>query len=231
MKRISCLIGVLAAVVTSSSLLAAGTVTAKVSFITRRGQHPEPTETLVWLEPQPGTRIAKPSSTQKYQITTRSKALVPRILPIPVGATVQFPNDDPISHNLFSLSSPNGFDLGLYRKGAGKQHTFTAPGIVNVYCNVHPNMSAVIHVMDTPYYALADAAGTATLSGVAAGKYRMIAWNEQAGSSEAAIEVAADGTIKGPQAITIDGRDLRSASSHENKYGQPYASSSGTRDY
>src|SRR5438477_11979056 len=135
--------------------LAAATVSGKISFITKRGQNPVVNETLVWLEPA-GKAVRKPPQT--FQMMTRGKTLVPHVLAIPVGSTVEFPNDDPISHNLFSLSGGNTFDLGLYRRGAGKAHTFESPGIVNVYCNVHPNMSAVIHVMATPYFSFADAA-------------------------------------------------------------------------
>jgi plastocyanin len=220
-----------AAVLYTSSLLAAGAVTVRVNFLTRRGQHPVPAETLVWLEPQPGTKVPHPLPTQKYQLVTRSKSLVPRILAIPMGATVQFPNDDPISHNLFSLSTPNGFDLGLYRRGSGKEHVFTSPGIVNVYCNVHPNMAAVIHVLDTPYYTLADGTGSASLPGVVPGRYRLIAWNEQSGSAAIPIEVAADGSVRGSTLITIDSRSARSTAAHPNKFGQSYSGTSGDRDY
>src|SRR5437016_6523307 len=136
--------------------LAAATVSGKISFITKRGQNPVVNETLVWLDPA-GRSLRKPPQT--FQMMTRGKTLVPHVLAIPVGSTVEFPNDDPISHNLFSLSTNNSFDLGLYRKGAGKSHKFDSAGIVNVYCNVHPNMSSVIHVMATPYYTFTDASG------------------------------------------------------------------------
>src|SRR5258708_39349254 len=144
-----------AAIIVIAALpLAAANVTGKVAFVTKRGQNPVPAETLVWVEPASGRAVRVMPGT--FQITTRNKILVPHVLAIPVGSTVIFPNDDPISHNLFSLSSNNAFDLGLYRKGAGKSQKFETPGIVNVYCNVHPNMSAVIQVMTTPHFALPD---------------------------------------------------------------------------
>src|SRR5207237_321916 len=146
--------------------LAAATVSGKISFITKRGQNPVISETLVWLEPT-GKSMRRPPQT--FQMMTRGKTLVPHVLAIPLGSTVEFPNDDPISHNLFSLSSNNSFDLGLYRRGAGKAHTFESPGIVNVYCNVHPNMSAVIHVMATPYFSFADAPANYSIANVPAG--------------------------------------------------------------
>jgi plastocyanin len=197
----------------------AGGVSGRVNFVTKRGQNPIVNETLVWLEPSPGTRAAKRPAAS-FTMTTRGKALLPHVMAIPVGSTVTFPNEDPISHNLFSLSSASSFDLGLYRTGAGKSHTFTAPGTVNVYCNVHPNMSAVIQVMATPYYGFADAAGNFTLADVNPGKYEIVAWNEQGGVAHAGtVEVPASGMTN--IAVTIDGRNYRIAG-HANKEGKPY---------
>jgi plastocyanin len=209
-------------IVASVILLSAGGLQAaplsgKVSFQTKRGQNPAVNETLVWLEPQGSLKAAKkPAAT--FQMTTRGKLLIPHVLAIPVGSTVDFPNDDPISHNLFSLSGSNGFDLGLYRRGAGKSHKFESPGIVNVYCNVHPNMSSVIHVMATPYYTFTDAAGAYSFD-VPAGRYRVVAWNEQGGMAESTIDVPAAGT--GNVALMIDSRNYR-ATSHTNKEGKAY---------
>ncbi|MGH9421740.1 MAG: hypothetical protein ACRD3J_17310, partial [Thermoanaerobaculia bacterium] len=163
-----------------------------------------------------------------FQITTRNKTLVPHVLAIPVGSTVTFPNDDPISHNLFSLSSGNAFDLGLYRRGAGKSQKFDSPGVVNVYCNVHPNMSAVIQVMVTPYFDFADAKGNFSVTNVPAGKYRLMAWNEQGGQSEVAIEISG-GAAPPPVALTLDSRNYR-ATQHMDKAGQPYRAPS-SREY
>src|SRR5205809_389807 len=148
--------------------LAAANVTGKVAFVTKRGQNPVPAETLIWLEPLSGKAPRHTPGT--FQIVTRNKTLIPHVLAVPVGSTVAFPNDDPISHNLFSLSSNNAFDLGLYRKGAGKSQKFDTPGLVNVYCNVHPNMSAVIQVLDTPYFTFSDPTGNYAISNVPGGR-------------------------------------------------------------
>ena len=198
--------------------LASATVSGKISFVTKRGQHPVANETLVWLEPA-GKNVRRPPQT--FQMMTRGKALVPHVLAIPLGSTVEFPNDDPISHNLFSLSTANSFDLGLYRKGAGKAHKFDTPGVVNVYCNVHPSMSAVIHVMATQYYTFADAAGNYAVADIPPGKYRLVAWNEQGGQTVADIEVSASGSVAGPVAVTLDSRNYR-MTQHLDKTGKPY---------
>lgn len=204
--------------------LTAATVSGKISFITKRGQNPVVNETLVWLEPA-GRSIRKPPQT--FQMMTRGKTLVPHVLAIPVGSTIEFPNDDPISHNLFSLSTNNTFDLGLYRRGAGKSHKFDTPGVVNVYCNVHPNMSSVIHVMGTPYYTFADPAGNYALADIPPGKFRLVVWNEQGGQSSADVEVSASGTVTGSLALTLDSRNYR-ITQHLDKTGKPYQ---GPREY
>ncbi len=205
----------------------AATVSGKVSFVSKRGQNPTVGETVVWLEPAGGKIIKKSPAT--FQMMTRGKMLVPHVMAIPAGSTVAFPNDDPISHNLFSLSTGNSFDLGLYRKGAGKSQKFETPGLVNVYCNVHPNMSAVVHVMSTPFYVLADAAGNYAVTDVPPGKYRLVAWNEQGGQSESVVEVSNAGTVTGSLSLTIDSRNYRAAQ-HTNKQGKPYKAPS-LRDY
>src|SRR5256714_10289725 len=176
-----------AAVPGAAAPLAAASVGGKVNFIMKRGQTPVINETLVWLEPASGKAAPRPPA--KFQMTTRGKTLLPHVLAVPVGSTVEFPNDDPISHNLFSLSSASTFDLGIYRKGAGKSQKFATPGVVNVYCNVHPTMSAVIHVMPTPYYAFADAGGSYAIHDVPAGEYKLVAWNEEGGQRPTMIDV------------------------------------------
>jgi plastocyanin len=197
--------------------LDAAVVNGKVLFLTKRGQKPVVNETLVWLDAL-GRAPKRPGTT--FTMTTRGKTLLPHVLAVPAGSTITFPNDDPITHNLFSLTAGNTFDLGLYRKGAGKSHKFEAPGAVNVYCNIHPTMSAVVHVMSTPYYGFAGANGDYSFD-VPAGKYRVTAWNEQGGSAMNDIEVTYDGRVVGVTLLTIDGRNSR-AVQHKNKFGQAY---------
>jgi plastocyanin len=217
MKRLLVLCA-LPIVLAVTGILAAAPVSGHVSFNVSRGQKPVTNETLVWLEPA-GTRVARKAAPVTVQMTTRGKMLLPHVLAIPVGSTVNFPNEDPISHNLFSLSSPNQFDLGLYRAGAGKSHTFTAPGVVNVYCNVHPNMSSVIHVLSSPYYTFADATGNFNFADVPAGHYDVVAWNEMGGAARTAIDVTS--AAGQPLALMLDARGYKSVQ-HQNKYGKTY---------
>src|SRR5688572_4930511 len=191
MKRFLIVTGVCIALF--STELSAAVVTGKVMFLTKRGQRPVVNETLVWLEAT-GRAPKRPASA--FTMTTRSKTFLPHILAVPAGSTINFPNEDPIAHNLFSLTPGNAFDLGLYRRGVGKNHKFETPGAVNVYCNVHPNMSAVVHVMSTPWYGFADANGNYSFD-VPPGKYRVTAWNEQGGSATSEIQVADNGKVAG----------------------------------
>jgi len=221
MKR---LLGVVACVVTVVSAASAAELSGTVKFLKRRGQRPNVSETLVWLEP---SFEAKPRDSGRFKVLTRSKTLIPHVIAVPVGSTIDFPNDDPISHNLFSLSSPNTFDLGFYRRGAGKSHRFERPGIVLVYCNVHPNMSAVIHVMKTPFFIFTDAMGGYRFDDLPAGHYRVYAWNEVGGLAESEANVSVSGGVTVD--LTIDSRRYREQP-HMNKEGKPYNRSSGN-DY
>ena len=192
-------------------------VSGQIRFETRRGQRPVVTETVVSLEPQ---ETPRPRKSEQAVVTTRSKTLLPHVVAVPVGSTIRFPNEDPISHNLFSVSPSNSFDLGFYRSGAGKSETFEKPGVVQIYCNVHPNMSAVVHVMATPHYVFAAADGSFSFEGVAAGRYRLRASNEL-GETVADVVVAPNGSVSGATRLTIDTRKFRGGS-HMNKHGQPY---------
>ena len=142
MKRIllaACVFGL------SVSDLSAAVVNGKVMFLTKRGQRPVVNETLVWLDPA-GRAPKRPGA--PFTMTTRSKAFLPHILAVPAGSTISFPNEDPISHNLFSLTPGHTFDLGLYRKGASKEIRFERPGLVRLFCNIHAQMAAYVMVLD-----------------------------------------------------------------------------------
>lgn len=203
--------------------LSAAVVSGQVMFLTKRGQNPVKNETLIWLDPVGGKPSRRTAPT--FTMTTRRKTFLPHVVAVPVGATINFPNEDPIAHNLFSLTPGNTFDLGLYRKGPGKPHKFETPGVVSIYCNVHPNMSAVVHVMSTPYYGFADANGRYSFD-VPPGKYRLTAWNEQGGTVTSDIVVGPNGLPNAPL-VTIDSRNFRQ-SQHKNKFGQTYKPA---RDY
>jgi len=94
--------------------------------------------------------------------------------------SVEFPNGDPIFHNVFSLSKPASFDLGRYPKGSSRSVRFDKPGMVKVFCHIHSDMSAVIVVLDNPYFATPDRHGRYSIDGLPPGEYTVVGWHERA---------------------------------------------------
>ena len=111
-------------------------------------------------------------------VDQRDKTFVPHVSVVTRGTTVRFPNDDSVFHNVFAFFQAKKFDLGMYPRGASKAVTFDRTGLVVVLCNVHSDMSAYIMVVDTPYYAVADAQGRFRLPDVPPGSYVLHAWHE-----------------------------------------------------
>jgi hypothetical protein len=108
---------------------------------------------------------------------------------VQVGQLVEFPNEDDIFHNLFSLSSGNRFSLGRYAPGVTETNVFENPGVVHLFCDIHAEMAGVILVVATPYLTRVQADGTYSLTGVPAGDYRAIAWHPTAGADTSDIAV------------------------------------------
>ena len=152
-------------------------------------------------------------------MTMKAKAFLPRTVVIPVGGTVEFPNEDPIFHNVFSVSGENRFDLDLYKRPKSGSWTFQHAGIARVYCNIHPQMSAIVVVRDNSCFAKAAADGTFTIENVPAGKYVLKAWHERGGEAALDIVVAAEGTV-GAQ-LLLDTSSFNKVQ-HKNKFGKDY---------
>jgi plastocyanin len=153
-----------------------------------------------------------------FTLAQRQKTFQPGILGVPAGSTVDFPNQDAIFHNVFSLSSPSPFDLGLYRAGASKSRIFREPAVYRVFCNIHPQMSAVIVVSPTPYVTSTDRDGRYTLT-LPPGRYRLTATTGRSAPVTREIVVGAAATAS--DAIVIDERALVEKP-HPNKFGKPY---------
>ena len=108
----------------------------------------------------------------------QNETFVPHVLPIVKGTTVAFPNDDPLFHNVFSLSAARSFDLGRYPKGTSKAVQFDRAGIVQVFCHIHADMSAIVVVLDNPFFTV-PRAGHYAIDDVPPGDYRVVAWHER----------------------------------------------------
>jgi len=125
----------------------------------------------------------------KAQILQRSETFLPRVVAVTVGSEVEFPNDDPIYHNVFSLSRVRQFNLGRYPRGETRSQRFDRPGIVKVFCDIHSHMSATVMVFDHPWFAIPDADGNFTLNGVPPGDRQVTAWHERLGDTTIDVRV------------------------------------------
>jgi len=175
----------------------------------------EASQAVVYFRPD--RPIAPPVPKSEFVMRTRAKSFDPQILAIPVGASVRFPNNDPILHNVFSSSGRNAFDLGIYGRGAGEAKVFAQPGLVRVYCNVHREMVAHILVLDTPYVVRPDTEGRYRIDLRDGVSGELFVWHPRASLWRKRL----DG--KAAQTIDIDiALDRPLVPPHPNKFGRPY---------
>lgn len=177
---------------------------------------------VVWLTPTKGEAPKPPEKV--FRLVQKNKHFSPHLLVVPVGSAVLFPNEDPFFHNVFSVYEGTRFDLGLYESGSSKEVRFNRPGPSYIFCNIHPEMSAVIMVMTTPYYATTDAAGDYSIEDVPPGEYEFQVWYESA-QPEQLKRLQHRVTITATNA-RLDPVTVQAAPSlavnHKNKYGQDY---------
>jgi plastocyanin len=177
-----------------------------------------------WLTPRQSDPAPVAANGHTYTLLQKNKEFIPHLLIVPVGSVVHFPNADPFFHNVFSLFDGRRFDLGLYEAGTTREVTFGREGISYIFCNIHPEMSAVVIALSTPYYAAGDTEGHFRIRGVPADDYVLHVWVQ--GEDETALKaltrnvhVGKDRTDLG--VLTLP-RSPRPAASHENKYGKKY---------
>ena len=181
--------------------VAAATVRGSVALVASLDpmvrKHRDFSGVVVWLEPVNGP-VDSPPPSRPAQMLQKDKTFKPHVLAIPVGGRVSFPNLDPIFHNAFSNFNGQIFDVGLYKPGQSRTVAFKRPGIVRVFCNIHPQMSAVIAVMDTPYFSVTDKTGLFTIENVPPGNYQLHVFHERASAEtldslarKIAVEIAA----------------------------------------
>ncbi len=172
-------------------------------------------DVVVYIEKVP-KRFAALKHVRK--MAQRDKTFAPHILAVTKGSSVEFPNEDKFFHNVFSLSEGNTFDLGLYRAGTSKNVTFERSGVVDVYCNIHPNMWAQILVVDNPFYAVTTKEGTFEIPKVPPGSYTLIAWLSGGEAVRQPVRVDPGGRAL----VKFDLREGSSSKPHLNKFNQPY---------
>ena len=175
-------LGAMLLVCAALSLAQEITLTARIAMMGHKtsGRH-NAGNVVVWLTPVSGGAAPAPMQlAPPLQLVQKNKTFEPHVLVVPVGAVVAFPNHDPFFHNVFSLFEGKRFDLGLYDAGSTRDVHFDKPGVSYIFCNIHPEMSAVVLALETPYYGISNARGEAVIGTVPAGDYTLRVWYENA---------------------------------------------------
>jgi plastocyanin len=160
-----------------------------------------------------GTRAGPP-----VKIEQKGRKFVPDLVAITVGDKVVFPNVDSFLHNVFSQSGTRKFDLGSFKKGDSKEKEFPSPGVVDVYCNIHPEMAATILVLPNRLHTRSGADGTFVLEGVPPGNWTLFAYTRRAAKPVSAkIRVISEGDTEVELALQRGAEPP-----HLNKYGEQY---------
>ncbi len=199
----------------------AATISGKVTLTGSKSPEKDNAGVVVWLEPLHGA--PPPTAPSTANIAHKNKTFVPHVVAIRTGSKVLFPNLDPFFHNAFSNYDGQVFDVGLHPPGSTREQTFKRAGIVRLFCNIHPTMSAVIVVLDTPYFAVSNAAGVFSISKVPPGDYRLKFFHERA-TPDVLMTLEKQITVGEDQAlpeITVSEAGYLTAP-HKNKYNKDY---------
>jgi plastocyanin len=178
---------------------------------------------VVWLESASGAAVL-PAASRHAEMLQKNKTFSPHVLAITVGTTVDFPNRDFIFHNAFSNYNGETFDIGLYPPRTSKSTVFSRAGVVRVFCNIHPTMSAVIVVLKSPHFGVSDHSGAFQIPNVPPGSYRLRVFHERATEQtlealSRIVDISADG-LQLPAISVSESGYLQLP--HKNKFGKDY---------
>jgi plastocyanin len=188
-----------------------------------RNGRPDLSGIVFWLTPANGA-ASRSATRSRKMITQSDKRFAPHILVVESGSEVEFPNEDPFFHNVFSIFNGRRFDLGLYASGESRPVNFNRSGVSYIFCNIHPQMSAIVVTVDTPYYGISDESGKFLLNNVPEGQYRFNVWHERSKAENLAelmrsVQIASSGLDLGVIQVSEEGYLPRP---HPNKFGQDY---------
>ncbi len=200
----------------------AAAVTGKASKGSR-----DSSDVVAWLKPV-GREESQPLTVPaqgKVRLIQQHKSFQPHVLVVPVGTLVDFPNRDPFFHNVFSLFDGKRFDLGLYEAGATNSVRFDRVGVSFLFCNIHPEMSAVVVAVETPYFAISDRSGNIAIPNVPDGKYELHLWYERSLPEDLKSLTRTVGISAGKGSLgeIVVPENPTFSAAHKNKYGQDYA--------
>ncbi len=171
---------------------------------------------VLYLEKVEGDRAQREA--KSHRMWQKNKRFTPPVLVVQKGDEVEFPNGDKLFHNVFSVSRPARFDLGLYKSGQSKTVKFKRTGVVDVYCNIHPQMVGKVLIVPNRYYVQTDKDGQFSLENVPPGTYDLVAWHPHAKSVEQEVTVAPGDVAT----VAVKLKTGRSEDSHVRKDGTPY---------
>lgn len=152
---------------------------------------------IVGVVPGVTNRTTDLRSVVTTNLMQRDAMFKPHILPVMTGTRVEWPNEDEIFHNVFSMSEPKPFDLGLYKGNPPeKVITFDKAGRVDVFCSIHSQMHCIVLVLENPFFSVTDHKGRYQIKDVPPGAYRLRAWHERLPAFDKEITVPADGEMR-----------------------------------
>ncbi len=190
-----------------------GTVEGKIRVLKDGKPRSDHSNVVIYLEGIPASTVER-----KHAIRQRNLQFEPRVSVVVKGTTVDFPNDDKVYHNVFSTSRPARFDLGLYRSGSSKAVQFKREGVVDVFCNIHPDMSSRVLVVPTTLFAATDASGKFRIDGVPVGTYPIVVWHPNGAEVRGQVKIE-----RGKAAsVTFDVAERERPKQHLRKDGTPY---------
>jgi len=192
-----------------------GSVSGAVTVLDRNGLELEDrSNVVIFID---GVTAPPQTPSENPSISHKGQRFTPRVLPVAAGGAVNFLNDDGIYHNVFSLSKAKTFDLGVYPQGTSKFVEFDRPGLVKIYCNIHPDMVSTILVLNNTFFATTGPDGSYEITNVPMGDYTLRMWSELGEERSVPITVSEGSTT---QAFVLN--KTKGVSSHNNKFGKPY---------
>ena len=186
----------------------------KVELLGADGEKTPAAGSVVWIGGLPN---ARPGPTPT--MSSSQKRFAPHVIAVAQGALVTFPNVDKVFHNVFSRTTGSEFDLGLYRNGASRSVRFNKPGLVRVYCNIHPDMAGYVRVLDDAAFATTDETGAFRLAGLPPGHRTVEVWNERGGEKQFPVDLSSG--RRHTLNVVLDGSGYRRIQ-HKNKFGRDY---------
>jgi plastocyanin len=210
-----------------ASYAQANGVTLRVDFVSATAKNKAPSTqpvTVAWLTPLGANGTSQPAPEKRiFRMVQKNKQFDPHLIVVPVGSLVQFPNQDPFFHNVFSLYNGKRFDLGLYETGSERGVRFDREGVSYIFCNIHPEMGAIILALSTPYYAV-SMNGAIFIPHVPPGRYTLNVWSE--GATAESLTAARKQVIADANGTDLGSIVLVATPSpvvhHSNKFGEPY---------